>query len=96
MVILALTISAETIPPPTGNLTITDIINNIIDFAIRLVVPISVIMVLLAGFFYMTAGGSEEKVRTAHKTLLWAVIGTAIVLSAKAVIVIVKGILGIS
>lgn len=40
---------------------------------------LAVIMIIVAGFRYVTSGGNEQSVAAAKKTLLYAVIGLAIV-----------------
>jgi hypothetical protein len=42
-----------------------------------------VIMIIYAGFLYVTASGNETKVKTAHTALLYAIIGAAILLGAR-------------
>lgn len=68
----------------------------IADFLInKLLAPISVIIVLYAAFLYMTAGGSEEKVKKAHKALFWALVGIGVVLIGSGVVNIIKDVLGV-
>ncbi len=43
---------------------------------------IAVVLILWAGFNWMTAGGNEEKIEKAQKTLSAAVIGLIIILAA--------------
>ena len=80
--------------PLGAGTTVMDVINRVIDFALRILTPLAVIMVLLAGLLYMTAGGSEEKVKKAHTALLWEIIGIAVVLVAKSVEIILRNIFG--
>jgi len=92
----ALPAMAQGIPNPLGTgTTLMNVIDRFIDYALVLLVPLSIIMVLLTGFFYMTAGGNEEKVKRAHQTLIWTVIGIAIVLLAKSAQLIIQSALGI-
>lgn len=65
-----------------GNDDIRITIANIIKVTLSLLGIITVVIMIWAGFEWMTAGGSEEKVTTAKKRLTQAVIGLAIVLSA--------------
>ncbi|MDD5590286.1 MAG: pilin [Candidatus Portnoybacteria bacterium] len=61
---------------------------------IRLIaIPIASIMILYAGFLFMTSGGNEEKVKTAKRTLLWTVIGIAIIIIGSGFITLIKDIL---
>ncbi len=43
---------------------------------------IAVIMIIYAGFLYVTAGGNESKIAKAHQALLYGVVGAAILLGA--------------
>lgn len=43
---------------------------------------IAVLAFIFSGFLYVTAQGNETKLKTAHKSLLYTVIGTAILLGS--------------
>ncbi len=58
------------------------IITNLINTAMLLLGLGAVIIILLAGFKWMTAGGNEEKVSEAKKLMSAGVIGIIIILSA--------------
>lgn len=55
---------------------------------------IAVILTLYAGFLWMTAAGNAEKIATAKKILINAVIGLAIILSSLAITQFIIGALG--
>jgi hypothetical protein len=61
------------------------IIGSIISVALGLLGVIFVILMIYAGFLWMTAGGNEETVKKAKKWLANAVIGLIIVLAAYAI-----------
>ena len=61
--------------------TIARIINVILGF----LGIVAVIIILIGGFMWMTAGGNEEKVGKAKKLLVGGIIGLAIILSAYAI-----------
>ena len=65
-----------------GNTDFRIVIARLIRTAMSLLGIIAVVVVLLGGFTWMTAGGNEEKVGEAKKLLYSGVIGLAIVLSA--------------
>lgn len=46
--------------------------------------PLAVIFIIYSGFLFVTAGGSEDKVKRAKTTLLWTLLGLAIVIGAYA------------
>ena len=66
-----------------GNLGGTDtsvnnLIVNILNWLIGAAAVVCVVMLVVGGYSYMTAGGDENKVKTATKTLTNAMIGLAI------------------
>ena len=61
------------------------IVGRIISGALTLVGIIFVVLLIYAGFLWMTAAGNEEKVTKAKKLLTQAVIGLGITLAAYAI-----------
>ena len=73
------------IPSISGNLadrSLQDIIVDVINWLIGASVLVCVVMLVWAGYSYMTAGGDEGKVQKATKTLTNAIIGLVISLLA--------------
>lgn len=64
---------------------------NIILWVLGILGLVAVIMILIGGFRWMTAGGNEEKVETAKKILTAAIIGLIIVLLAWAIVTFALG-----
>lgn len=60
-------------------------VGRIINVALGLLGTVVVVIILYAGFEWMTAGGSEDKVADAKKRITYAIIGLAIILSAYAI-----------
>lgn len=56
--------------------------NNILIFLIILAIPLSVIAFSYAGFLYLTAGGDEGKIKSAHGVFTSVAIGLFFVISA--------------
>jgi len=69
---------------------ISALVSNIINFLIILAIPITAILVVYAGYLYITSAGNEEKVKIAQKALVWAIIGFAIVLIANSIPAIIQ------
>lgn len=65
----------------------------IIQWILGLLGLIAVIMILIGGFKWMTAGGNEEKIESAKKLLTAAIIGLVIVLLAWAIVIFAIGVL---
>ena len=91
----ALAALAQTIPNPLGPgvNSFTDIINSIANFALLLVTPIAVLVILYAATLFMFSAGDVEKVKKAKRALLWAVVGLAIVLTGRGIIFIIQDVL---
>lgn len=68
------------------------LLNWIIDKAI---IPIggivAALMIMYAGFMYVTARGNETQIKKAHEALLYGAIGTAILLGAKVIALAIDG-----
>jgi len=58
---------------------LSEIIGMIINVGLSLLGVIFVVLIIYAGFNWMTAGGDESKIETAKKTLSRAIIGLIIV-----------------
>lgn len=65
-----------------GNASPEEVVVNIINWVLGILALIAVIMILIGGFKWMTAAGNEEKVESARKLLIAAIIGLVIILAA--------------
>ncbi len=74
-------------PGPSIQVMIARIIRTVIGF----VGIIAVIMILYAGFLYMTAGGNATRLATAKKIMTQAIIGLVIVLTSFTIVYFIVG-----
>lgn len=74
--------------------TLEQVVPAVVGILNNFAIPIVTIMVLIGGFQFMTAGGDPAKVEKGKKTLLYAVIGYAVIFMANAVVFIIENILG--
>ena len=68
---------------PEINVDIWEILDRALNWFFGIALAIAAIMLVYAGFNYVTAAGNEEKIKTATKTLIFALIGVAIALLAR-------------
>ncbi len=68
-----------------GTTGLEDSIARVINIALGFLGLISVIIILLGGFKWMTSGGDGEKIKGAKKLIGAGVVGLAIVLAAYAI-----------
>ena len=66
-----------------GDLTTT--IGSLIRVALGFLGVVAVVIILLGGFKWMTAGGEDEKVSEAKRLIIAGIVGLAIILSAYAI-----------
>ncbi len=62
-----------------------DLIRILLEGALKLGIPIIALAVIYAGFLFVAARGNEEKLTTAKQTLLYTLIGAAILLGSWAI-----------
>lgn len=72
-----------------GEADLKETVLNILNLVLGLLSLVAVIMIIIGGFTWLTAGGNEEKVDRAKKIISAAVIGLIIVLLAWAVVIFV-------
>lgn len=68
-----------------GSTDVRVTIAKIIRVAMGILGIVAVVIILIGGFTWMTAGGNEEKVGEAKKWIFAGIIGLAIILSAYAI-----------
>jgi hypothetical protein len=78
--------AAVTIPNPLKAANFEQLLNSIIDFLFYLSLGVVPLVIVIAGFYFITAEGDPQKVDTGKKLLKWAIIGFMIVLAAKGII----------
>ena len=74
-----------------GTQDVRTTVSNVIKAFMGLLGIVAVIIILLGGFKWMTAGGNEEKVAEAKKLIISGIIGLVIILSAYAIAQFVVG-----
>lgn len=68
-----------------GTNSLQTTVASIINVALSLLGIVAVVIILLGGFKWMTAGGNDEKTGEARKLIFSGIIGLAIILSAWAI-----------
>jgi len=56
-----------------------DVFGFIFDYAAAIAATIAVLMIVIAAIMWMTSGGDDDKITTARKMLVWAIIGLIVV-----------------
>ncbi len=71
--------------PDVSETALSEAIAEIIQIVLGFLGVIFIVLIIYAGFVWMTAAGNEEKITTAKKTMIAAIIGVTIVLLAYAI-----------
>lgn len=72
--------------PPEKSPTIEGLIKTIVNVLSWIVGVLAVIMIIYAGFQYVTSGGDSGKISNAKNTLIYAIIGIVIVAFSQAIV----------
>ncbi|HSD56461.1 MAG TPA: hypothetical protein VLA92_04920 [Candidatus Saccharimonadales bacterium] len=63
---------------PQGSPTVNSVISTVINILSAFVGIIAVIMIIFAGFKYVTSGGDSGKISSAKNTLTYAIVGIVV------------------
>jgi hypothetical protein len=75
-------VSADLVNPLGETKTFGALIGKITQIVAEIGLPLAVVVLMYAGFLFVTARGNEEQIKTAKKVFFWAIIGTALILGA--------------
>jgi len=70
-----------------------EFIDRIITILFYLGIVIAPLMIVLAAFFFLTAGGDPQKIQTAQNIILYTCIGILIIFIAKIFIALIRKVL---
>jgi hypothetical protein len=70
----------------TSGTSLTDVVGAVINILSVMAGVIAVIMILVAGFRYITSGGDSGKVSSAKGALIYAVVGLIVAAMAQAIV----------
>ena len=79
---------------PIGAKDLADIIEKVTTAIRDLAIPVAVVMILWAGFNFLTAAGNPAKITKGKQILLWTVVGLAIVFIGGGFVDLIRSIIG--
>ena len=83
--------SRERLENPLGeSSTIPQLIGTIADAVFKIGVPVAALFIIYSGLMFVTARGSEDRLKKAKTTFMWTIVGTAVLLGAKVIAAVVK------
>jgi amino acid transporter len=98
IILVPFTVSAVTFSNPlkcsSDENCLMEIVGKITGILQVVAIAVAVIMIIVAGIQYMTSSGSEDKTKKAKSTILYALIGVAVITLANFIVGLIKEILG--
>ena len=77
-----------------GTQELRNVASNVINTLLGILGIIALIIILMGGFQWMTAGGNEENVAKAKKTIAAGIVGLIIIFFAYAIVMFVFNVVG--
>jgi len=81
------------IPNPLRWCTLDDFIFAIITFIFWIATAIAPLLIIIAGFYFITSAGNPSQVQTAKRIILYTLVGYAIILLSNGLVSVIKEIL---
>lgn len=79
---------------PLGDRTIPELIGFLIQAALGISGSIALAMIVYGGFLWLTSGGNPGKIEKGKNTLLWSILGLAVIFAANVLATFVINALG--
>lgn len=74
--------------------TVEDLIKAIATFLRNLALVVTPIIIIVAGYYFVTSMGDPARITSARKMVLYAMIGLGIILVSEAIVVLIKEVVG--
>ncbi len=81
-------------PNTVPNTDVMAVLERIVDWAFSILLVFAAIMIVIAGFYFVTASGDPERVATARNFVLWALIGVLVAFLSRGMVALVRRIVG--
>ncbi len=79
---------------PIGANNLEDIIKLVSDNILKLAIPVAVVMILIAGYNFVTSAGNPSKIQKGKQILTWTAVGLAVIFIGGGFVDLIKSILG--
>jgi len=86
-------VGAVAIGNPLGTESLTDLLENVYNYVVDFAIAIASIVIVWAGYLFLSSEGDKEKIEKAKRLLTWAVVGLVVCILAKGIALVIKNIL---
>lgn len=83
------------LPNPLTADTFQELLDRILSVLIIVATPVFIILIMIAGLMYVVGGANPQRRQTAFNMIKYGVIGYVIILTARLLLNIVQGLVGI-
>lgn len=70
--------------------SVSELVRAVAEVVMKIGFMVAVVFIIYSGFLYVSARGSEEKLKKAHATFTWTMIGTAVILGAWTIAMVIE------
>ena len=77
---------AAKLDDPLGGITVPGLTGRVIKGILGIVGSLSLLILILGGFMWMTSGGNEEKIKKGQKMIVWSILGLVVIFSSYAIL----------
>jgi len=78
---------------PLTSTSVEGIVSGLSNFVLKVGLAVAPVMIIVAGFFYITAQGDPEKIKKANNIIFWTIVGLGVILLSKGIVAIIKELL---
>lgn len=82
-------------PDPAGLTELENLFANVISVVVTLGFVVMMVLLIMAGFKYLTSGGEPKAIQSAHHTLSWAILGILLMIVAWILLQLIQAFTGI-
>ena len=79
---------------PLTTAKFTDVVDRILNILFFVAIAVAPVMIIVAGFKFLTGGGNPETLQAARQMLVWTGVGFGIILLSKGIVIILRNIIG--
>lgn len=79
---------------PLQTTSFTGVVDKILDILFFVAIAVAPVMIIVAGFKFLTGGGDPKNLTTARQMLIWTGVGFGIILLSKGIVMILKSVIG--
>jgi peptidoglycan biosynthesis protein MviN/MurJ (putative lipid II flippase) len=76
--------------PPENETEFRNLLEKIGNTMFTFLLAFSVLFIVTAGYFYVTAAGNPEQIKRAHRIVIWSLVAVIVGVLAKGLVLLVK------